>query len=135
MSQAVAAEKKVGRVIQVIGPVVDVEFPSGHLPDIYNALQITGEANGQPVDIVCEVEQHLGDNRVRTVAMKPTDGLQRGMAVADLGSAITMPVGPATLGRVMNVLGEPVDYPDQPVKSAERWPIHPGPGARWCTFC
>jgi F-type H+-transporting ATPase subunit beta len=124
MSQAVAAEKQTGRVIQVIGPVVDVEFEAGHLPDIYNALQITGDANGQAVDIVCEVEQHLGDNRVRTVAMKPTDGLQRGMAVRDLGTAITMPVGPATLGRVMNVLGEPVDYPDRPVNSAERWPIH-----------
>ena len=124
MSQAVAVEKQTGRVIQVIGPVVDVEFELGHLPDIYNALRITGDANGQHVDIVCEVEQHLGENRVRTVAMKPTDGLQRGMLVADLGIGITMPVGPATLGRVMNVLGEPVDYPDRPVNSAERWPIH-----------
>jgi len=76
------------------------------------------------VNIIVEVEQHLGEGRVRTVAMKPTDGLQRGMKVVDTGAPITMPVGPQTLGRVLNVLGEPVDFPDQPVLSAERWPIH-----------
>ncbi len=124
MSQAVAAEQKVGRVITVIGPVVDIEFEGGHLPAIYNAVQITGEAAGEPVDIIVEVEQHLGESRVRTVAMKPTDGLQRGMRAVDLGEPITMPVGPATLGRVMNVLGEPVDFVDRPVPSSERWPIH-----------
>jgi F-type H+-transporting ATPase subunit beta len=115
---------KEGRVAQVIGPVVDVEFEGGHLPPIYNALSIKAEVQGQHIDIVAEVEQHLGENRVRAVAMKPTDGLQRGMAAVDLGEPITMPVGPATLGRVLNVLGEPVDFPDKPVNSAERWPIH-----------
>ena len=76
------------------------------------------------IDVICEVEQHLGENRVRTVAMKPTDGMQRGMQAVDTGAPITMPVGAATLGRVMNVLGEPVDFPDRPVESAERWSIH-----------
>jgi F-type H+-transporting ATPase subunit beta len=115
---------KAGRIVQVIGPVVDVEFEGGHLPPVYNALQITAEIQGRNTVIVAEVEQHLGENRVRAVAMKPTDGLQRGMAVVDLGEPITMPVGPATLGRVLNVLGEPVDFPDKPVNAAERWPIH-----------
>jgi F-type H+-transporting ATPase subunit beta len=124
MATAVAADKKVGRVISVIGPVIDIEFPQGHLPEIYNALQISGEVEGQRFDIVTEVQQHLGENRVRTVAMKPTDGLRRGMEAVDLGQPISMPVGPQTLGRVMNVLGEPVDFPDRPVTTAERWPIH-----------
>ena len=124
MSQAVATEQKVGRVITVIGPVVDIEFEGGHLPAIYNAVRITGEAGGASIDIIVEVEQHLGESRVRTVAMKPTDGLQRGMTAVDLGVPITMPVGPATLGRVMNVLGEPVDFVDRPVEATERWPIH-----------
>jgi len=117
-------ELNTGRIVQVIGPVVDVEFEGGHLPPVYNALQIKADVQGQKIDIVAEVEQHLGENRVRAVAMKPTDGLQRGMAVVDLGEPITMPVGPATLGRVLNVLGEPVDFPDKPVNAAERWPIH-----------
>src|SRR4029078_10291844 len=76
------------------------------------------------IDVVAEVEQHLGENRVRTVAMKPTDGMRRGMTVIDTGSAISMPVGTPTLGRVMNVLGEPVDFPDRPIQSKERWSIH-----------
>jgi F-type H+-transporting ATPase subunit beta len=120
------AKQKVGKVVQVIGPVVDIEFADGHLPDIYNAVHIVSDGTGgsSKIDIVCEVEQHLGENRVRTVAMKPTDGMQRGMQAVDLGEQITMPVGPATLGRVMNVLGEPVDYPDRPVNSKERWAIH-----------
>src|SRR5512139_3034636 len=117
-------EKHAGRIVQVIGPVVDVEFEGGHLPPIYNALSIKAEVQGQHIDIVAEVEQHLGENRVRAVAMKPTDGLQRGMSAVDLGGPISMPVGPATLGRVLNVLGEPVDFPDRPVNAAERWPIH-----------
>jgi F-type H+-transporting ATPase subunit beta len=121
---AVAEATKVGKVVQVIGPVVDIEFESGNLPEIYNAVRVTGKSGDDELDIVVEVEQHLGENRVRTVAMKPTDGLQRGMLATDLGSAITMPVGPETLGRVMNVLGEPVDFPDRPVKTKERWPIH-----------
>src|SRR6187399_120283 len=120
---AVAEAVKIGKVVQVIGPVVDIEFP-GSLPAIYNAVRVTGDAGGQKVDIIVEVEQHLGENRVRTVAMKPTDGLQRGMAAEDQGGPISMPVGPETLGRVLNVLGEPVDFPDQPVQTKERWPIH-----------
>jgi F-type H+-transporting ATPase subunit beta len=120
---AVATAVKVGKVVQVIGPVVDIEFAGGSLPAIYNAVRVTGEAGGVPLDIVVEVEQHLGENRVRTVAMKPTDGLQRGMTAEDLGAPISMPVGPGTLGRVLNVLGEPVDFPDRPVVHTERWPI------------
>ena len=115
-----ATAAKVGKVVQVIGPVVDVEFEGGHLPAIYNAVRITSGS----IDVICEVEQHLGENRVRTVAMKPTDGMQRGMEAVDTGGPISMPVGTATLGRVMNVLGEPVDFPDRPVLSAERWSIH-----------
>jgi F-type H+-transporting ATPase subunit beta len=121
---AVAEAVKIGKVVQVIGPVVDLEFEGGHLPAIYNAVRVSGEAGGERIDIVVEVEQHLGENRVRTVAMKPTDGLQRGMTAEDLGGPISMPVGPGTLGRVLNVLGEPVDFPDRPVPCTERWPIH-----------
>jgi F-type H+/Na+-transporting ATPase subunit beta len=121
----VATDQKIGRVVQVIGPVVDIEFEGGHLPEIYNAVRIKSDGTGgQAIDVIVEVEQHLGENRVRTVAMKPTDGMQRGMKAIDTGSPITMPVGAATLGRVMNVLGEPVDFPDRPVESAERWSIH-----------
>jgi F-type H+-transporting ATPase subunit beta len=115
---------KVGKVVQIIGPVVDIEFAGGDLPAIYNAVRITGQAGTNTVDVIVEVEQHLGENRVRTVAMKATDGLQRGMDATDQGGPISMPVGPQTLGRVLNVLGEPVDFPDRPVESAERWPIH-----------
>jgi F-type H+-transporting ATPase subunit beta len=125
MAQQATAER-VGKVVQVIGPVVDIEFEAGSLPDIYNALRITsdGSSGGDPLDIIVEVEQHLGENLVRTVAMKATDGMQRGMRVVDLGEQISMPVGPGTLGRVMNVLGEPVDFPDRPIEATERWPIH-----------
>src|SRR5688500_15606875 len=119
-----ATAEKVGKVVQVIGPVVDIQF-EGELPAIYNAIRITTQGtSGQTLDVICEVEQHLGENRVRTVAMKPTDGMQRGMRAVDTGGPISMPVGTATLGRVMNVLGEPVDFPDRPVESAERWSIH-----------
>jgi len=122
------ADKNMGRIVQVIGPVLDVEFEAGRLPRIYNALRIRSEG-GQSgaIDVIAEVEQHLGENRVRAVAMKPTDGMQRGMGVEDLGEPISVPVGPQTLGRVLNVLGEPVDFPDRPVQSAERWPIHRAP--------
>src|SRR6188472_1198689 len=107
-----AAAVKVGKVVQVIGPVVDIEFESGQLPAIYNAVRIrTTGPGGQVLDVVCEVEQHLGENRVRTVAMKPTDGMTRGMSAIDTGAPISVPVGPETLGRVLNVLGEPVDFP------------------------
>ena len=122
---ATATATKVGKVVQIIGPVVDIEFEGGHLPEIYNAVRIKTDGKaGTAIDVICEVEQHLGENRVRTVAMKPTDGMQRGMAAVDTGAPISMPVGPSTLGRVMNVLGEPVDYPDRPVKSDQHWSIH-----------
>jgi F-type H+/Na+-transporting ATPase subunit beta len=121
-----ATSENVGKVVQVIGPVVDIEF-EGKLPAIYNAVRITNQGaadSDNAIDVICEVEQHLGENRVRTVAMKRTDGMQRGMPAIDTGGPISMPVGTATLGRVMNVLGEPVDFPDRPVASKERWSIH-----------
>ena len=123
---ATATAAKTGKVVQVIGPVVDVEFAGGELPAIYNAVRIVSSPgdSGDAIDVVAEVEQHLGENRVRTVAMKPTDGMRRGMTVIDTGAPISMPVGTATLGRVMNVLGEPVDFPDRPIQSKERWSIH-----------
>src|SRR5574338_1621492 len=125
MPTATATEQKVGKVVQVIGPVVDIEFEGGHLPAIYNAVRVVSDGSGaEPIDVIVEVEQHLGENRVRAVAMKPTDGMQRGMRAVDTGAPISMPVGPATLGRVMNVLGEPVDYPDRPIPATEHWPIH-----------
>jgi F-type H+/Na+-transporting ATPase subunit beta len=123
MANAVAEKQKVGRVVQIIGPVLDIEFDANHLPAIYNAVRVVGDGKG-PIDVVAEVEQHLGENRVRAVAMKATDGLQRGMTAIDLGAPISVPVGPQTLGRVLNVLGEPVDFPDRPVETKERWPIH-----------
>ncbi len=117
--------QNVGKVIQVIGPVVDIEFEAG-LPAIYNAVRVVADktATTDAIDVVVEVQQHLGENRVRAVAMKPTDGMQRGMKALDSNAPIMVPVGPATLGRVLNVLGEPVDFPDRPVESKERWPIH-----------
>src|SRR6266852_7681119 len=123
------ATQQIGKIVQVIGPVVDVEFEAGHLPRIYNALHVVsdGKGGGAKLDVICEVEQHLGENRVRAVAMKPTDGMQRGMSAIDLGEPISVPVGPETLGRVRNVLGEPIDFPDRPVKAKERWPIHRAP--------
>ena len=123
MANDTEAERNVGKVVQVIGPVLDVEF-EGHLPAIYNALHIKSSESGIDIDVIAEVEQHLGENRVRAVAMQPTDGMQRGMAAVDLGAPISVPVGPEVLGRVLNVLGEPVDFPDQPVQTKERWPIH-----------
>jgi F-type H+-transporting ATPase subunit beta len=115
----------VGRVVQVIGNVVDVEFASGQLPAIYNALRVVDEQELSPekIDITIEVQQHLGENRVRTVAMQPTEGLVRGMKALDTGQPITVPVGRETLGRVINVLGEPVDNKG-PVKTDKRYPIH-----------
>jgi len=122
---ATTTKQRSGKVVQVIGPVIDVEFPEG-LPAIYNAIRIVSDGSGGSgkIDVVAEVEQHLGESRVRAVAMKPTDGMTRGMEVIDTGAPISVPVGPETLGRVLNVLGEPVDFPDRPVNSAERWPIH-----------
>jgi F-type H+-transporting ATPase subunit beta len=115
----------VGRVVQVIGNVVDVEFSGGQLPAIYNALRIVDEKELSPekIELTVEVQQHLGENRVRTVAMQPTEGLVRGMKALDTGQAITVPVGRGTLGRVINVLGDPVDNKG-PVKADKRYPIH-----------
>jgi F-type H+-transporting ATPase subunit beta len=116
--------ENVGYVTQVIGPVLDVEFPSGKLPSIYNALKIKASTeSGIPIEITCETQQLLGDNRIRAVAMSSTDGLVRGMEVLDTGAAITVPVGPATLGRIFNVIGEPVDEVGV-VNNQETSPIH-----------
>jgi F-type H+-transporting ATPase subunit beta len=115
----------VGRVVQVIGNVVDIEFPSGQLPAIYNAVHIADEENlsTEKMDITVEVQQHLGENRVRTVAMEPTDGLVRGTKAVDTGQPISIPVGRATLGRIMNVLGKPVDERGE-IKAEKTLPIH-----------
>src|SRR3989440_9451910 len=111
-----------GKIVQIIGPVVDVEF-SGQLPAIYNALTVNLTVQGQPVKLTLEVQQHLGDNWVRAVAMSTTEGLKRGMEVADTGAPISMPVGEAVMGRVFNVTGDPVDE-QGPVKADKRLPIH-----------
>jgi F-type H+-transporting ATPase subunit beta len=117
------AEKNVGKIVQIIGPVIDVEFEAGHLPDIYNALHVVSDGKGgaAALDVICEVEQHLGENRVRAVAMKPTDGMQRGMKAIDPANR--------SLSRSVRAPGackrlEPVDFPDRPPKTKERWPIH-----------
>jgi F-type H+/Na+-transporting ATPase subunit beta len=113
-----------GRITQVIGPVVDVEFPDGKLPPIFNALTVTNAAiNDQPWNLVLEVALHLGENTVRAVAMDSTDGLVRGAEVRDAGEGIAVPVGEATLGRIMNVVGEPVDQKG-PIPTQKRSPIH-----------
>src|ERR1700757_1182076 len=118
-------EQHVGRVIQVIGPVLDIQFEQGHLPAIYNAVRITSDGFNlpEPLDVTAEVQQHLGEGRVRTVAMEPTEGMVRGMKAVDLGEPIAVPVGRATLGRVMNVLGKPVDQLG-PIKTDTYFPIH-----------
>ncbi|MED4884306.1 F0F1 ATP synthase subunit beta [Bacillus smithii] len=116
-----------GHVIQVMGPVVDVKFESGKLPDIYNALKVQYEAKTESevsIDLVLEVALHLGDDTVRTIAMASTDGLQRGMEVVDTGKPISVPVGDVTLGRVFNVLGETIDMGEPIPKDARRDPIH-----------
>ncbi|MEM9770707.1 MAG: F0F1 ATP synthase subunit beta, partial [Cyanobacteria bacterium P01_D01_bin.73] len=114
----------VGNITKIIGPVIDVKFPSGSLPQIYNALKVEGTNRaGQNVSVTCEVQQLLGDNQVRAVSMSTTDGLVRGMEVVDTGAPISVPVGKATLGRIFNVLGEPVDERG-PVGNDETFPIH-----------
>jgi len=115
------SQATIGEVLQVIGAVVDVKFPAGDLPSIYNALKVVDPAQG--LDLTLEVAQHLGDQVVRTVAMSSTDGLQRGMKATDTGAFISMPVGPQVLGRILNVLGEPVDEMG-PVKTDKKYPIH-----------
>ena len=114
-----------GRVIRIVGPAVDVEFDEGHLPPIYQALRVQddGELSTEPIDVVVEVAQHLGENRVRCISMASTDGMVRGMKAIDTGGPITTPVGDATLGRILNVIGEPIDEKG-PIEAKERWPIH-----------
>lgn len=114
----------IGKVIQVIGPVVDVEFPPEQLPEIYNAVKIQGKSGEVDVRLTAEVMQHLGDNTVRCVAMSSTDGLTRGMEAIDTGAPIAVPVGDGTLGRIFNVLGETVDNDPAEVKASDFWPIH-----------
>jgi F-type H+-transporting ATPase subunit beta len=118
------ATENVGRVVQVIGPVVDVEFDR-NVPAIYNAVRIEGPGQGDvpAIDVIAEVEQHLGENRVRCVSMLPTDGMVRGMKATDTGQPIMVPVGSSTLGRVLNVIGQPVDEMGE-VKAAKHYPIH-----------
>ncbi len=119
------ATAQIGRIIQVAGPAVDVQFSEGHLPLIYNAIRVSshGFEVPEPIDILVEVQQHLGEGRVRCIALQPTEGLVRGMQAADLGGPITVPVGKQTLGRVINVIGEPVDNMG-PVATEKRYPIH-----------
>ncbi|MBE7029489.1 MAG: F0F1 ATP synthase subunit beta, partial [Ruminococcaceae bacterium] len=113
------AEKNIGSVIQVIGPVLDIKFENGDLPNLLNAIEVINNDK----KIVCEVAQHLGDNVVRCIAMSSTDGLKRGAKAYDLGRGITVPVGEKTLGRVFNLLGEPIDNKPQ-LEDTERWDIH-----------
>ena len=116
-------ENNIGKISQVIGAVVDVEFNQDHLPNIFNALEIENTNNEHAPKLICEVAQHLGNNVVRTIAMDATDGLVRGMPVKDTGNPIRVPVGKATLGRIINVVGEPVDEAG-PITSDKYYPIH-----------
>lgn len=121
---ATAEKTNVGYITQIIGPVVDVKFPGGKMPQIYNALIVTGKNEaGQDISVTCEVQQLLGDNQVRAVSMTSTDGMVRGMEAADTGKPISVPVGKATLGRIFNVTGEPVDNLG-PVNAEQTSPIH-----------
>src|ERR1700746_712790 len=115
----------IGHVVQIAGPAVDVQFTESALPPIYSALRVTSEGFNvpTPIDVILEVEQQLGEGRVRCVAMEPTEGMVRGMKAIDLGGPITVPVGRETLGRVLNVIGNPVDKLG-PVNTKTRNPIH-----------
>jgi len=119
-----APTRNIGRVVQVIGPVLDVEFDAERLPELYNALELTVRDDEGEHKVVVEVQQHIGRNQARAVAMSSTDSVVRGMAVTDTGAAISVPVGPAALGRILNVLGEPVDNGAPIPPNTERWPIH-----------
>jgi F-type H+-transporting ATPase subunit beta len=123
------ADQNIGSVVQVIGPVLDVEFDAEHLPEIYNALELTGTNEaGQEISLVAEVQQHIGRGQVRAVSMSSTDGVTRGMAARDTGASISVPVGEPALGRILNVLGDPVDemgpVGGERAADVERWPIH-----------
>src|SRR6266536_5930111 len=125
MATAAVKEKNIGRVVQVIGPVLDVEFEPDKLPELYNALSIKGVTDsGVEIDVVLEVQQHIGRNQVRAVGMSSTDAVVRGMEVVETGGPITVPVGEAALGRILNVLGDPVDNGPPIPANVERWPIH-----------
>jgi len=116
-------KSNIGRIVQVIGPVIDAEFDPANMPELYNAIELLWEHDGEEQRLVFEVAQHIGRGQVKAVAMDSTDGVRRGMEVVDTGQPITVPVGEAVLGRILNVLGEPVDEKG-PVEAAERWPIH-----------
>ena len=118
-----AASTNTGRVTQIIGSTFDVEFSEENLPEIYNAIKVQAEIKGVKIDVTGEVQQHLGGGRVRCVALGSTEGMIRGMEVTDTGSPVSIPVGKETLGRVFNLLGDPIDGRG-PVEAAERWPIH-----------
>jgi F-type H+-transporting ATPase subunit beta len=118
------ATKTVGTIVQIIGPVLDIEFPPDQLPEIYNAVTVEDSSGPMPVRLTAEVQQHIGRNQVRAVAMSSTDGVSRGMQAIDTGAAVSVPVGNAALGRILNVLGDPVDGGPAIEKSIERWPIH-----------
>src|SRR6202047_15898 len=117
--------ENVGHVIQIAGPAVDIQFPEGKLPPIYEAVRVIsdGFTVPTPINVILEVQQHLGEGRVRCIAMSATDGMVRGMKAIDQGGPISVPVGHGTLGRVMNVIGEPVDNLG-PIQFTERMPIH-----------
>ncbi|MDT8369469.1 MAG: F0F1 ATP synthase subunit beta [Longimicrobiales bacterium] len=120
--------QNIGKVVQVIGPVLDIEFDPAHLPEIYNAVRVRGpSAAGGEIDVTAEVQQHIGRGQVRAVSMSSTDGITRGMDAVDTGSAITVPVGEAALGRILNVLGEPVDEAGAISADVQRDPIHRHP--------
>ena len=126
-ADSMADEKRAGRVVQVIGPVLDAEFHPDHLPEILNALRLSAETeSGGGIELVAEVQQHIGRSRVRAVSMSSTDGVRRGMEIVDTGRSIAVPVGEPALGRILNVLGEPVDEQGPVAGGAEveRWPIH-----------
>jgi F-type H+-transporting ATPase subunit beta len=119
------ANQVVGKVIQIAGPAIDLQFSEGEIPVIYTAVRITSEGFNvpTPIDVIVEVAQHIGEGRVRTIALQPTEGMVRGMKAISLGGPVSVPVGKETLGRVLNVIGEPVDNMG-PVKTAQRWSIH-----------
>ncbi|NDJ11324.1 MAG: F0F1 ATP synthase subunit beta [Acidobacteriia bacterium] len=119
------ATEIIGHVVQIAGPAIDCQFPEGQIPEVYTAIRIISEGFDvpEPIDIICETAQHIGEGRIRTIAMQPTEGLVRGMKAISLGGPISVPVGKETLGRVLNVLGQPVDNMG-PVNTAQRFPIH-----------
>jgi len=124
------AQSDSGRIIRVIGPVIDVEFPPGDLPDINNALKFDRVVEGTTMTLTAEVAQHIGHRRIRAIVMQPTDGVVRGTEVRDTGAPITVPVGPSTLGHIYNVLGEPLDLPlaeRKAFKAEDAWAIHRPP--------